>query len=179
MMMNDKQIEEAKAALPLCKQIIELCGDNYWLNEVKVRCEDRVRMIERCQLFDIWDNRCELEYGCGMYKIDHICNYGDIEKQWLLEIHFPTGAYIFGDRYDREYFNQFMQELWDESLGGVEPDYKDLINHSLYYKPEKARKAWDHYLATWKKYNEGNKERLKEWKKQKLRKELEELERSI
>lgn len=173
-MMTEQQIADAKAAIPVLKQIREQCGDNYWLQDIAKRCSSWLEDFDRCQMFDIWSTDRNLEYGCGTYKMDYISNVGHIDKQWLLEISFPTGAFIFGERYDTEYFNKFFDELLD---GEVKPDYVDRLNKALYYKPDKARKAWDHYKAVYKKYMNGNKERMKEWKKAKLRKELEELEK--
>ena len=66
---------------------------------------DVARLYEKWQL-DIndynWRNgNREIEYGIGIYTFNEITNYGSIEPEELLKISFPTGAYVFGDDYEK------------------------------------------------------------------------------
>ncbi len=88
----------------------------------------------------------------------------------LFSIRFPTGAYIFGDYYPKELFNDFFNELKD-----YKPDYSDSMNHCLYFKIENAREIFKNYNNVLKKYRELSVEEHKKHKIKKLKKELEEL----
>lgn len=55
------------------------------------------------------------------------------ENEWLYQISFPTGAYIFGDGYLTDVFNKFFVEL---KL--FNPKYLDSANHNLYYTEENS-----------------------------------------
>lgn len=116
----------------------------------------------------------EIKYGIGIFTYSHITNYGDIEPEELLKISFPTGAYIFGNDYDEEFFDEFFNELLL-----VKPKYKDVINDALYYSAENGKEAYEHYQATYKKYCELLTERHKKRKIEKLKAELADLEKSI
>lgn len=85
----------------------------------------------------------------------------------LLCISFPTGAYIFGDDYKREYFESFFDEL--KNIG---PKYIDRANHSLYYEIGVAKKACNAMNALYKKYREGA-------DRERIRLEVEDMKRKI
>lgn len=171
-MMTSEKIEKLKAAKKHLENIVAECDGNDCLDFIRSDALSLLKTINRCELFGIWSNTRSIEYGvcCGKYdKIPNCSTYAGGED--LLNISFPTGAYIFGERYDTKYFDEFFAELQD-----VPPDYIDKINHSLYYRPEKAAKAYEHYRATCKKYIDNNKARVKQWQIENLKKQLHELE---
>jgi len=82
-------------------------------------------------------------------------SYPDSGKQLIgrfLKISFPSGAYIFGDDYPTELFNDFFDEL-----KGLDPDCVDSHNNSLYFELEKAGNAFNSFEAIYRKYKELNK----------------------
>lgn len=95
------------------------------------------------------------------------------KNEWLLNISFSTGAYIFGDDYNNQQniFQDFINELKT-----YDPDYSDTINKSFYWKLENAKKIYEEYSTVFKKYYELNRLELNKRKADKLRKELEKLE---
>lgn len=104
-------------------------------------------------------------------------SWPDYDKQpkneWILEISFPTGAYIFGDDYD--YQQQVFQDFFEE-LQSYEPDYSDSHNNNLYWKLENAKAVYEDFNGVLNKYRERNQTEFKQRKADKLRKELEKLE---
>jgi len=95
------------------------------------------------------------------------------EDEYLFTVSFPTGAYIFGEDYETDFFKKFWLELKE-----FKPDYIDEANHCLYWKLENAKDAFNNYDATLKKYYELNKEDVKRRRIEKMKKELEQLENS-
>jgi hypothetical protein len=100
-------------------------------------------------------------------------SWSDDDKQpkneWLFEISFSTGAYIFGQDYDgqKELFQKFFKEL--ESY---KPDYSDSHNHSLYWKLENAKSIFDNFNKILEKYRKLNSEDLKNREIKQLEKKL-------
>ena len=92
------------------------------------------------------------------------------EEEILFFLSFSTGAYIFGDDYPTELFQQFFQEL-----KSYKPDYSDTTNHNLYWKLENAKHIFNEYKNILNKYYELNKKDSKERKIKKLQAELEKL----
>lgn len=167
---NETQVNESIAKL---KKVIKLTRDNSFLADVNIEAKKALEIAERCVNFGIYTESNALEYGCGIYIMVGSINdtrYNPEKPEELLKISFPTGAYIFGKRYDVEYFDKFFEELKN-----CEPDYIDTLNNALYYKPQNARRAWEHYKTVYKKYMDGNKERQKEWKLEQAKKEYERL----
>ena len=137
---------------------------------------DIARLYKKWQL-DIndynWRNgNREIEYGIGIYTFNEITNYGSIEPEELLKISFPTGAYVFGDDYDIEFFSEFYKELHL-----VEPKYEDSLNKSLYYSVENGKEAYEHYRNTYKKYCDNLAERRKQNRIKQIEKELSQLKK--
>lgn len=62
------------------------------------------------------------------------------EDEVLLLISFSTGAYIFGDDYDTEIFNEFFLEL--KSYG---PKYSDSQNKKLYFTLENSTEVYNNF----------------------------------
>lgn len=94
-------------------------------------------------------------------------------NEWLLNISFSTGAYIFGDDYNgqQELFQDFIKELKD-----FKPDYSDTTNKSFYWKLETAKPVFEAFDTILQKYRERNKSEFNKRKAKKLRRELEDLE---
>lgn len=96
------------------------------------------------------------------------------EEEWLYQISFPTGAYIFGDYfsdfYPTETFNAFFVEL--KSYG---PKYSDSNNHNLYFSADTAKKVHEKFDEIFKKYRELAREEYKKIQVRKLQEELAEL----
>ena len=168
-----KNEEQVKESIEKLKNVIKLTQDNSFMSDVCREAKRALEIAERCVNFGIYSENNSLEYGCGIYIMKGSMNdkrYNPKKPEELLKISFPTGAYIFGERYDKAYFERFFDELKE-----CEPDYIDTLNKALYYKPQNARKAWEHYKTVYKKYMDGNRERQKEWKLEQAKKEYERL----
>lgn len=94
-------------------------------------------------------------------------------NEWLLNISFPTGAYIFGSDYNGQ--RTLFQDFFDE-LNSYNPDYSDTHNNNLYWKLENAKPIYDEFNTILRKYEERNQAELKQRKIEALRKDLEKLE---
>ena len=92
------------------------------------------------------------------------------EDEMLLSIGFSTGAYIFGEDYPTELFQEFFQEL-----KSYNPKYTDTTNKNLYFSMDNAGKIFNEFQNILKKYYEKNKVDLKKRKRKKLEVELEKL----
>lgn len=93
------------------------------------------------------------------------------QDEQLLQISFPTGAYIFGEDYAVDFFQRFWLELKE-----FNPDYADEANHCLYWKVENAKDVFNTFHELINKYRELNKEDVKLRRIEKLKKELNQLE---
>lgn len=100
----------------------------------------------------------------GYYKVPVPC---DVE---YLQFWFSTGAFMFGDGYDTELFDRFFEEMKPGSL------HVDEINHKLLFDEAHGKAAVKRYGDLMKKYRAEHAERAKERRKEKLKRELEELE---
>lgn len=92
------------------------------------------------------------------------------KDEFLLQISFSTGAYIFGDDYPTELFQKFWLELKT-----FKPDYIDEANNSLYWNIENAKEIFNSFDDILKKYNEINKNEYKQRKIDNMQKELDKL----
>lgn len=113
----------------------------------------------------------------GLYDIAYL-NYWTTQKvpnsvkqpennRWIFRLSFSTGAYIFGDDYDSELFDDFFEELKK-----FNPDFVDNINESLYWYIENAKNIAPKVSALFKKYSVIHQERLKTAKIAEMEKEL-------
>lgn len=94
-------------------------------------------------------------------------------NEWLFNISFPTGAYIFGDDYD------YQQDLFQDFIGRLKsykPDYSDTVNKSFYWKLENAKPIVEEFNGIYQEFQEKNKQEFDKRKADKLRKQLAELE---
>lgn len=183
-MIKDKYIKNLDAL----KQIQKICKDNdfgnidsktWELRSIYDKINDLVRKVEMLNKYEQLDADCDV-FGkinfvgdCGIWFIKEILNVGKIEPETLLYIGFPTGAYIFGDEYDIDYFFEFYEEVKI-----IEPKYEDKINHKLFYSFENdmAFKAYKHYKNTLFKYQKRYKDRKKDRRIEELKNELKRLE---
>ena len=78
--------------------------------------------------------------------------------EWIYEVGFGTGAYIFGEDYDLQ--TQIFQDFFEE-LRIHKPDYEDLHNHNLYWKVENAKEIMGKFREILNKYMDRNKDELK------------------
>jgi len=88
----------------------------------------------------------------------------------LLQISFPTGAYIFGDDYPKEIFKDFFEELKSYNY-----KYIDKINDNLYFTLENSKDIFNNFNEIFKKYLEMYRNNYKQRQIEKLEKELESL----
>ena len=118
--------------------------------------------------------------GIGMYGEKHgrtiswsVDGRQPVDER-LLQICFPTGAYIFGSSFNDDYPVELFQKFWmDLKLFG--PDYVDEANHGLYWKIENAKDVFNAFDSILKKYHEINKVDAKQRAIDKLEKELKQL----
>jgi hypothetical protein len=71
----------------------------------------------------------------------------------LYQLSFSTGAYIFGDHYPKELFNQFFVEL-----KAYKPKYSDTNNKCLYFDKQQAKWVHDAYFSILKRYQSKSKQ---------------------
>lgn len=91
-------------------------------------------------------------------------------NEWLLQISFPTGAYIFGDDYPVNVFNDFFVEL-----KSFNPKYSDSNNHNLYYDENNANLVYTKFKEIKEKYKKLAADEIKKIRIEKLEKELEKM----
>ena len=113
----------------------------------------------------------EHKNGSGRY-----ISWSDDGKQpmneWLFELCFPTGPFIFGKDYDGQLnlFQKFFNELKTYN-----PDFSDSHNHSLYWKLENAKDIFNKFNKILNKYRKINQSELKQREIKKLEDELKKL----
>lgn len=93
------------------------------------------------------------------------------KDELLLQISFPTGAFIFGNDYPEELFKNFFNELKTYS-----PKYSDTHNKCLYFSMDNAGIIFNEFIGVLKKYHELNKEDYKQRQIKKLKEDLSKLE---
>lgn len=93
------------------------------------------------------------------------------DNELLVNICFPTGAYIFGEDYPTDLFQKFFLELVS-----YKPKYSDTNNKSLYFSMDNAKDVFNKFPEIMKKYQELNREDVKLRKIARMKKELEKLE---
>lgn len=93
------------------------------------------------------------------------------DNEWLYKVHFPTGAYIFGEHYPKELFNEFFEELKTYN-----PAFSDSHNNCLYFRPENAKAIFVAMPGILENYHKRVAEDAKRMKIKQLKAELENLE---
>lgn len=135
---------------------------------------DFVRIGEHQMISYFADAERHKENGGGRY-----ISWSDDDKQphneWIYNVSFGTGAYIFGDDYEGQ--QSIFQAFFNE-LKSYNPDYSDTPNKGLYWKIENAKEIVNKFKEILNKYKELNRQELKNRKIAKLRNELESLEKN-
>lgn len=116
------------------------------------------------------DAAAEKERWYGRY-ISWSDDWTQPKNEWLLWISFSTWAYIFWDDYPKHIFEAFWQEL-----KSYNPKYIDTANKGLYFWIEDCKDIFNSFDDILKKHNQLNKEDYKKRKREKLEKQLKELE---
>lgn len=109
-----------------------------------------------------WDERCEV------FNSEPQPEPG----RWLIKFKYPTGAYIFGNDYCYDLFQDFFEELKTT----FKYDFIDPINHTLYFYMENSKEIVDNYHEIFRKYKAKYKEYSVKAEKKKLQARLKELE---
>ena len=93
-------------------------------------------------------NRIIAWYGDKYNRsISYPVNGNQPKNELLLCIKFPTGAYIFGEDFPENIFNNFFN-----SLKAYKPDYADYENKSLFWKIENSEKIFNAYPSIYETY---------------------------
>ena len=92
------------------------------------------------------------------------------KDELLFKLGFCTGAFMFGEDYPRELFKEFFEELKT-----YKPKYIDSHNYDLYFSMDNAKTIFNKYPSILKKYREKYQKESKQRKIEKLKGELEEL----
>lgn len=174
--MTIENPEQVKESIPILQTIVNLTDDNKFMADIHNAALQALTVAKRCVSFGIYRYNNYLGFGKGIFIMKNINDerYDPEHPEELLKISFPEGPLIFGKRRDMEYFNDFFKALQE-----VEPDYIEPANHALYYKPEKAAKAWEHYEKTIMEYMDGNVVREKAWRLEQAIKEYERLKAEV
>ena len=181
------------------QKIIDICEANTdtegTLSDIGIKAKNRVIRYEWEEKYGIkLDDSRFAEYDClrlndyefvSYFEDGYICkkegrgrsiSWSEYGKQpvneWIYEIGFSTGAYIFGEDYNGQ--QQLFQDFFEE-LRTHKPDYEDLHNHNLYWKIENAKEIMSQFKNILNKYRDRNREELKSRKIKKLEADLAEL----
>ncbi len=167
------------------QKIIDICENNVdtegTLSEIRIKAKNRVIRYEWEENYGIkLDDSRFAEYDylrindyefVGYYNDgykNHKGGYGrsiswsedgkQPVNEWLYQVGFSTGAYIFGEDYNGQ--QQLFQDFFEE-LRTHKPDYEDLHNHNLYWKIENAKDVMSQFKTILNKYRDRNREELK------------------
>lgn len=187
--MENKTQEAYKEILDVLNKHKDIICFDY--NGLKTKSDNHLFGIELVEKYGLVINPREVRmpeydyHNFGEYRFmgkygetyRRTISWSDNEKQpqdgeILLQISFSTGAYIFGDDYPVDIFQQFFQELKVYS-----PDYSDTHNKCLYWKLENAKDIFNNLGVIMNKYKELANVDSKRRKIEKLKKEVEALEK--
>lgn len=171
------------------QKIIELCestqDENGVLSEIRTKSKNKLIQIEWAEkhkvIIDDYARLAETDYynidsyqNISYFKDGYHCHKNHYGRsiswpednrqpvdEWIYNISFSTGAYIFGDDYEGQ--TRLFQDFFEE-LRTYKPDYEDLHNHSLYWKIENASVIKNKFKEILKKYHDKNKEEITERK---------------
>ena len=145
-----KDIKEMQEKCKNHLMIIEW-NEKYSLNishDKRLYCSNYIELWNNRHLVFYEDARAEKEKWCGRY-ISWEDNDRQPENEWLLNLSFCNGAYIFWDNYQQDTFREFFEELKTYN-----PKYIDTVNHSLYFSIEDVHNVLDTYDDVYKKYKD-------------------------
>ena len=184
----------------ILKNILNEISDNKddLLKDIKEKIENRLKVIDWKEKYNI-DIPIDTDLTRNYFKMSNY--YGDLYfsyyndakeehesgrggkyiswsddgsqplNEWLLCISFATGAYIFGDDYPVNIFQDYFNELKT-----LNHKFIDSSNHCIYWTLEEAGNVLTQLPIIVKKYVELNKEDFKNRKIKKLKDELSKLE---
>jgi len=141
------------------------------------------RSIDACKWYQKW-RIDKVYYTSSIQRIDdnaQVCVFREIpginvtfpHPAELMMISFPSGPYMFGDDYCKDFFDDFLNDIINANPC---PDFIDRRNGAVYYRPLNASKGYDNYKRILKNYKEKNVDRLRKLKIEKLQREIERLE---
>jgi hypothetical protein len=181
-MDNSQAIKAYSEVYQVLKRYSEVFKDDYDIRKIKdvlqrLEIEERfgIPLEENGPLhyrvknsYDNWANvACFFEGRSISWPDDG----NRLEKdEWLYQICFPAGAYIFGDHYPKETFDAFFEEL--KSFGAK---YSDTANNCLYFSEENSKVVYESFWNIFKKYKVLASEEFKRNRKKELEMELEKL----
>ena len=180
------KIDCYKKILKAVEGSVEVIEDRRYTDNLIYGLENRIKIQEIGKIFGIKDlpqdakasfiKIPEKHANIMFYKEgDYYISWSDDDRQpsdeYLYCISFPTGAYIFGEHYPEEVFNDFFEELRKYN-----PKYSDTQNHNLYFSPETAFKIHHDFEAIYKEYAEKSSVAYKESRKEALKKQLAQLD---
>lgn len=185
------------------QKIIDICEQNTdeegTLSDIRIKAKNRVIRYEWQEKYNITlpsdcrfaeydyftiDNYQRISYFkegylCKQNRSGRYISWSEGDKQpvdeWIYEVGFSTGAYIFGNDYD--YQQQIFQDFFEE-LRTYKPDYEDLHNHNLFWKIENAKEIMSQFKGIFNKYCDRNKSELKEREIKKLETQLNNLKKT-
>lgn len=174
-----KELEVFKKIFDICKnhekendsieEIKRKCELEIFRNEIinKYKIDIPINKINNTRYIRISDLHGEI--CLGIFNEDNVCNMDEKpNNEMLLAIQFPTGAYIFGESYDRELFNDFYKELKQ-----YKPKFCDDLNHYLYFDLKNASKIYNEYGNIYKKYRDIYNSKIYKRKIDELKNEIE------
>lgn len=198
---NDKVKEAYQEILKVCEKHEDVIKLDYYhgkIREMICHAKNHLLIIEWDEKYGLTIPLSKSPYSSGYLEIKDykvFSKFGDAKQdkdnqtgksiswsddgrqpinEWLFELKFPTGAYIFGGDYEgqQDLFRDFFCELKT-----FKPNFVDTANHCLYWKLENAKAIFDGFEDIYKKYREINTGELNKRKADKLRKELAKLEK--
>lgn len=189
--------------LKVCVKHSHVSGDNRAVGDIKTMisaANNHLLVIEWYEKYGL-----RVDHDCKPYSLNYIdldnymvfCCYGDAAKdkangsgryiswsddrtqpknEWLFEIGYSTGAYIFGE--DSKGQTQLFQDFITE-IKTYAPDYSDSYNGKFYWKLKNAKSIYKSFDKMLRKYRKRNIEELKQRKINKMKEELLELGKVI
>ena len=165
---SEQMIEEAKNKVEIVR----------WYEEygIKINLDKKIykrsysKINEYLSFNYFYDASADRKKGSGRF-ISNSDSGNQPKNEWLLNISFSTGAFIFGEDYKEQ--TPLFKEFFDE-LKNYMPDYCDDLNSSLYWKLDNSKQIYENFNNILTKYKDKNKS---QFNKRKIRKAREELDR--
>lgn len=179
------------------KKIIDICEENIdeegTLKDIAIKAKNRViryeweekysvKLSDSARLAEYDYYRIDSHQFIGFFEDGYKCKEGGYGRsiswsednkqpvnEWIYEVGFSTGAYIFGEDYEGQ--KQLFQDFFEE-LRTYKPDYEDLHNHNLYWKIENAKGIMENFNNILSKYYDLNRKELKQREINKLEAKL-------
>lgn len=185
--MNNEKLNDVsayKSVLDLMDKHKEFFEKEYEL-DIRSKLKTKINVLEISNDFGINVMNVRVESYGNFFKLNDYCSiglWGEVHRrtiswsddgkqpsdEWLYQISFPTGAYIFGEHYPTDTFNKFFDEL-----KSFQPKYSDSNNHNLYFAKDTAKNVHDSFSDLMKKYRDLSKDEYKKNQINELEKKLE------